>query len=82
MDGNTEMPHGNVTCDDDVIDSWVSVCPSGLWKVQQKRTRGIRRMVSTSNDSLFFLGLNDHFIYVKILQANTMLFFSSISRYF
>lgn len=53
MDTNTEMPHGNVTCDDDVLNSWVSVCPSGLWKVQQKRTRGIRSMVSTSGNNDF-----------------------------
>lgn len=48
VDRNTEKPHGNVTCGDDVINSWVSVCPSGLWKVQQTRTRGIQSTVSAS----------------------------------
>lgn len=50
MDGNTEMLRGNVTYDDgdDEGSSWVSVCPNGLWKVQQKRSRGIQSMVSIS----------------------------------
>lgn len=49
------MLRGNVTYDDDGHgegSSWVSVCPNGLWKVQQKRSRGIQSMVSISVFSL------------------------------
>lgn len=52
------MLRGNVTYDDDGDDedsSWVSVCPNGLWKVQQKRSSGIQSIVSIS---VFSLGLN------------------------
>lgn len=43
------MLRDNVTYDDDddsddEDSSWVSVCPNGLWKVQQKRSRGIQSM--------------------------------------
>lgn len=56
------MLRDNVTYDDDDGDdedsSWVSVCPNGLWKVQQKRSRGIQSMFF----SVFSLGLNYHFM--------------------
>lgn len=53
MDGNRDVLHGSVTYDDDDISSWVSVCPSGLWNVQQKRLRGIQGVVSTCGSGYF-----------------------------
>ncbi|AWP09722.1 putative peptidyl-prolyl cis-trans isomerase FKBP5-like [Scophthalmus maximus] len=46
-----ETLHGN--CDRDGVDviSWVSVCPGGLWKIQQKRTcKESQQTVSNSGD--------------------------------
>lgn len=56
VDRKTEMLRGNVTCggvDDDAVISWVSVCPSGLCKVQQKRSRGVRSMISIFGNNYF-----------------------------
>lgn len=59
VDRKAEMLRGNVTCggvddgDDDAVSSWVSVCPSGLCKVQQKRSRGVRSMVPIFGNNYF-----------------------------
>lgn len=54
MDVKRGMLHGSITYgDDDDISSWVSVCPSGLWNVQQKRSRGIQGVVSTCENGNF-----------------------------
>lgn len=53
MDHSLETLCGNSDHDHDDVDvtSWVSVCPRGLWKVQQKRTgEGIQPTVSNSGD--------------------------------
>ncbi|KAF1390452.1 hypothetical protein PFLUV_G00058220 [Perca fluviatilis] len=46
-----ETLHGNGDHDGVEVTSWVSVCPRGLWKVQQKLThKGSRQTVSYSGD--------------------------------
>ncbi|XP_078111186.1 FK506-binding protein-like [Sander vitreus] len=46
-----ETLHGNGDHDGVDVTSWVSVCPRGLWKVQQKLTRkGSRQTVYNSGD--------------------------------
>ncbi|XP_060930976.1 peptidyl-prolyl cis-trans isomerase FKBP5 isoform X2 [Limanda limanda] len=46
-----ETLHGNVDHDSGDVTSWVSVCPGGLWKVQQKPTRKKSPTVSASEDA-------------------------------
>ncbi|KAI3357711.1 hypothetical protein L3Q82_016113 [Scortum barcoo] len=47
MDQTLETLHGNGDHDAIGVTSWVSVCPRGLWKVQQKQTReGSQKSVS------------------------------------
>ncbi|XP_051280106.1 FK506-binding protein-like [Dicentrarchus labrax] len=51
MDQTLEALHGNGDHDDNNVTSWVSVCPRGLWKVQQERTgMESQQTVSTSGD--------------------------------
>lgn len=57
MDRDAEMLHGNLTCDDGdgVTSSWVSVCPSGLWRVEQQPTRGTQSTCGNNVVVVFFL---------------------------
>lgn len=51
MDHTLETLHSNGDRDGVDVMSWVSVCPRGLWKVQQKRTgQGSQRAVCNSGD--------------------------------
>ncbi|XP_034445308.1 FK506-binding protein-like isoform X2 [Hippoglossus hippoglossus] len=45
-----ETLHGNVDHDSGDVTSWVSVCPGGLWEVQQKPTCKKSQTVSDSED--------------------------------
>lgn len=51
MDQTLETPHDIGDCDGVIVTSWVSVCPGGLCKVQQKRAgEGSHQTVSNSGD--------------------------------
>lgn len=55
MDESLETLHGSGDHDGVAVTSWVSVCPRGLWKVQQKRTReGSQQTVSDARMMLFY----------------------------
>lgn len=65
MDQTLETLHDNGDCDGVDVTSWVSVCPRGLWKVQQKRTgEGSQQTVSSSGDdacmTLFYYFLSQY----------------------
>lgn len=56
VDETLENLPGNSDCDDADITSWVSVCPRGLWKVQQKRMcEGSEQAVCISEDEACML---------------------------
>lgn len=56
MDQTLETLHDNGDCDGVDVTSWVSVCPRGLWKVQQKRTgEGSQQTVSSGDDACMTL---------------------------
>lgn len=63
MDQTSEALHGNGGCDGVGVTTWLSVCPRGLWKVQQKQAgKKTQHMVYKSGDDACMMLLSYFFL--------------------